>query len=289
MKIVNVIGGLGNQMFCYAFAKALLCRHQGEVLVDVSHFNQYNLHDGFQIDEIFNVPDISIAESGHIKKVSRYFPHYGRSRIMRKILPVKKTEFIEKRDYTYDNEALNIIGDTYYEGYWQSPFYFAGIETEVKKMFTFPEAEGKNKELELKMRNVTSVSIHVRRGDYLNARSFVGICELEYYVQAINLIKEKVEDPVFFIFSNDVDWCYENISPLLGASDREVVNHNSGANSYWDMYLMSCCKNMIIANSSFSWWAAFLNNTKDPLVIAPSRWVNRDYTTNIHLDSWLII
>jgi hypothetical protein len=109
MKIVNTIGGLGNQMFCYAFAFSLKLKHKEDVYVDISHFNHYNLHDGFQINEIFKVKEINVASKKEIKKLARYVPHYALSRIFRKFLPSKSKEYIEKQDYVYDKEALRII------------------------------------------------------------------------------------------------------------------------------------------------------------------------------------
>ena len=287
MKIVNVIGGLGNQMFCYAFAKALQCKSDEKIFVDLSHFNHYELHEGFLIDKIFNVSDILIADKSHIKALSYYCPHYKLSRLLRKILPPKRTEYIEKQNYIYDSDALNTKENCYYEGYWQSPLYFFDLEGEIKKMFTFSIPQNENKQIALKMQQVNSVCIHVRRGDYVNAKSFMGICDITYYEQAISFIKKKNDQPTFFIFSNDMNWCEENIRPLLGAFEFEFVSHNSKSDSYWDMYLMTCCKNMIIANSSFSWWAAYLNITDNPLVIAPDKWVNRNYKIDIHLENWV--
>lgn len=286
MKIINTIGGLGNQMFSYAFALSLKLKHKEDVYVDISHFNHYNLHDGFQINEIFNVKEINVATKKEIKKLTRYIPHYAFSRIIRKFLPSKSKEYIEKQDYVYDEKALSLKTDCYYEGYWQSPLYFYDIDQEIKKMFTFPEPIGGNKETEELMSKVNSVSIHVRRGDYLNAKSFMGICELDYYEKAIKHINDEIQNPYFFIFSNDIKWCEENLNHLLKTDNVMFVSNNVGKESYWDMYLMSCCKNMILANSSFSWWAAYLNKNKDAKVLAPKKWVNRDYETQILLDSW---
>ncbi|WP_158729301.1 MULTISPECIES: alpha-1,2-fucosyltransferase [unclassified Flavobacterium] len=286
MKIVNTIGGLGNQMFCYAFALALKKRNDDDIFVDISHFNHYGLHDGFLINEIFNVKEIMVANKREISRLTTYIPHYTLSRLVRKILPKKSKEYIEKRDYVYDERALTVNGDCYFEGYWQSPLYFESIKEDVKKIFSFPIASGENKELSELIKSVNSVSIHVRRGDYLNAKSFIGICELDYYCNAIFEINSKVENPYFFIFSNDIQWCIDNIKIFLNTDRIKFVSHNIGKESFWDMYLMSCCKNMIIANSSFSWWAAYLNNNKDIKIISPSRWVNRDYDSQVHLDSW---
>ncbi len=286
MKIVNTIGGLGNQMFCYSFALALKKRCNEELFVDISHFNHYGLHDGFLINEIFNVKEINVAGKQEISCVTRYIPHYNLSRIARKFLPKKSKEYIEKRDYVFDENALNVQGNCYYEGYWQSPMYFNSIDEDVKNMFVFPVVTDENKELSELIDSINSVSIHVRRGDYLNAKSFKGICELDYYQNAICKINTTVENPYYFIFSNDIDWCRENLGNFLQTDRVKFVSNNVGKNSFWDMYLMSRCKNMIIANSSFSWWAAYLNANNDAKIISPKKWVNRDYDTQVHLDSW---
>lgn len=289
MKVINIIGGIGNQMFCYAFAIALKKIHKENILVDISHFNHYGLHDGFLINEIFNVKEINVAGKKEISRVTRYIPHYTLSRIARIILPKKSKEYIEKRDYVHDEQALLVTGDCYYEGYWQSPMYFDNVKEDVFKMFAFPNVSGKNKELSKLIYSVNSVSIHIRRGDYLNAKSFMGICELDYYKKAIGKISSSVENPYYFIFSNDIDWCIDNLKNILNTDRVDYVSHNVGKDSFWDMYLMSCCKNMIIANSSFSWWAAYLNQNEKPLIISPEKWVNRDYETHIHLNSWKTI
>lgn len=286
MKIVNTIGGLGNQMFCYAFTLVLKKRNYEDIFVDISHFNHYGLHDGFLINEIFDVKDIMIASKKEISRLTTYIPHYSLSRLVRKILPNKPKEYIEKRDYVYDEKALLVSGDCYFEGYWQSPMYFSEFKEDVKNMFTFPPTNGKNKELLELIQAVNSVSIHVRRGDYLTAKSFIGICELDYYKEAICKISNAIEDPYYFIFSNDIAWCTENLKEYLNTERISFVSHNVGKNSFWDMCLMSYCKNMIIANSSFSWWAAFLNRNKNAKIISPKKWVNRNYTTQVHLDSW---
>lgn len=289
MKIINTIGGLGNQMFCYAFALALKNKYNEEVLLDISHFNHYNLHNGFQINDIFKNDLIKIASKKEISKLTSYIPHYKLSRILRKLLPIKSKEYIESRDYIYDGEAMNVAGDCYYEGYWQSPHYFKNIESDVKRIFTFPTTEGDNKKLENIILDTNSISIHIRRGDYLNAKSFKGICELDYYREAIALMNSKVDNPYYFIFSNDINWCVENLTEILNTDRVKFVSHNVGKESYWDMYLMSCCKNMVIANSSFSWWAAYLNRSVSPIIVAPKRWVNRNYNTQILIDKWLLI
>lgn len=288
MKIVNIIGGLGNQMFQYAFAKALQCKYPGEqILVDISHFHYYNQHAGFQINRIFKNANITIATPKQLMRVTWYCPHYKVSRILRKILPERGKEYIETKDYVFNPGVFEIKKDCYFEGYWQSPLYFNEFSGEIKKMFTFPVPQGKNKDLEGRMLSEDSVAIHIRRGDYLNAGSFMGICGIDYYVRAIEYIRQKIKHPVLYIFSNDIGWCVQNITPLARGLSVYYISHNTGCDSFWDLFLMSKCKSMILANSSFSWWAAYLNVEEASIIISPEKWVNRDYDQDVFLKQWI--
>ena len=272
-------------MFQYALYLSLKKKYPKEkIKIDISMFETYGLHNGFELKRIFDI-DAEYASREEIRELSFYIKIYKLQRIFRKIFPVRKTECVEKYDFKFMSEVWSNC-DRYYEGYWQSPLYFDEIEQEIKKMFIFPKPIGGNKKIEEIMKTVNSVSIHVRRGDYLNAKSFMGICELDYYEKAIEYINSEIKDPYFFIFSNDIKWCEENLRQFLKTDKLMFISNNVGKESYWDMYLMSCCNNMILANSSFSWWAAYLNKNKEAKVLAPKKWVNRDYETQIHLDSW---
>ena len=127
------------------------------------------------------------------------------------------------------------------------------------KIFQHPSPEGKNKQYIENMESSNSVGIHIRRGDYLLSDNFRGICEVDYYKRAIDKILQDGEKHVFYLFSNDQKWCEEYILPLLGNYEIIFVTGNIGRDSCWDMFLMTHCKDLIIANSSFSWWGAFLN------------------------------
>ncbi len=294
MKIVNISGGLGNQMFQYAFALSLKEKFPDEeVYVDTSHyhtlfFKHYkgiNLHNGYEIDKVFPNACLPIAGWKQIMKVSYYIPNYILSRLGRKYLPQRKTEFVPQNStYSYLPEAYT-QGDCYYEGFWQSIRNFEGIQAKLKEVYAHPEPNDYNKILIKEISSQESVGIHVRRGDYLSEPDYMGICTLGYYKKGIDRLKEKEKDYTFYIFSNDLTWCKENLEPLIKGYKVVYVTENKGKNSCWDMFLMTYCKNLIIANSSFSWWGAFLNKNAED-VIAPSPWVNRDCKIELYGPTW---
>lgn len=287
MKIVNIIGGLGNQMFQYAFALALKQKHKNEqVLIDTEHFNGYHLHNGFELEKVFYTSAIDVANWKQISRVSRYVPNHKLSRIVRHFLPLRKSEFIDNI-YEFNPAALEQKGDIYYEGYWQAYKYFEECKNIIKKQFVFRDIDETNLAISEEMMNFNSVSIHIRRGDYVNAKDFKNICTLDYYKHAIQLLKQSGKQYVFYIFSNDLEWCYENLKYLLQGHEIKFIEGNNGLNSYKDMYLMSSCKNMILANSSFSWWAAFLNRNANPIILIPTRWVNSTECMDIAPNEWI--
>jgi len=287
MKIVNILGGLGNQMFQYAFAVVLRNRFpQEEILIDTHHFNYYPWHNGYEIDSIFSNADLPIATPLQILKLSWYIPHYKLSRVVRRVLPNRKTEYIQKTPYEYDSEVYNNERNLYYEGYWQHFKYFEGMESKLKKIFSFGTPNDKNHRCGLELSKNDSVGIHVRRGDYVGNKGFGGICTEKYYLHAINSLSIK-DNTVVYVFSNDISWCKEHIEPML-SNDIVYVDWNRGKNSYWDMYLMTKCRKLILANSSFSWWGAYLNDSVEQ-VIAPKKWRNMIDNVQIQMPQWYLI
>lgn len=299
MKIINITGGLGNQMFQYAFAVYLQNKFPEEkILIDTQHYNTLffkkfkgiNLHNGFEINSIFPNAKIPIAKASHLAKISYWIPNYVLSRLFRKILPVRETEYIAdyKLNYSFDKTAIEKSGDCYYEGYWQCIKYLKDLKDEICQVFSHPTPNRYNSQLIEKINNSNSIGIHVRRGDYLNEPEFKGICSIEYYVKAIEDVMKKCPDCEFFIFSNDIAWCKENLVRLFNGAKFTFVTENKGPDSCWDMFLMNFCKSLIIANSSFSWWGAFLN--KDiKRVYAPYPWLNRNCEIDLYDDRWIKI
>lgn len=278
MIIVNLKGGLGNQMFQYAAGLALAEKHHVDLKLDFA-FLQTSTGSAeftkrrFEL-EIFDVNFILASESEIFAFKGNQ--HKLTYRAIRKFFP----SLIRKKIYRYD--ALNfdpsfaqLGNETYLDGYFQSEYYFLKAETAIRSHFRFknPPA-GKNEKLAEEISSCNSVSIHVRRGDYLseiNRGLFGNICTLYYYSNAISIIQKEITAPHFYIFSDDVAWVKGNLkidSPVT------FVDFNTGENSFEDMRLMSLCRHNIIANSSFSWWAAWLNDNPSKKVIAPSKWIN---------------
>lgn len=283
MNIVQILGGLGNQMFQYAFYKSLKLNGKAEVKIDISDFETYKLHNGFELSKVFHIDKGIIAKSNEIEALKDTFPFF---KIRKKINLLKSTHFIEKKVYKFD-EKLLLKDNLYFQGYWQSNKYFENIEQELRNDFNFKiDLFDKNKDIVEKIRNTQSCSIHIRRGDYINHRFFRGICDLEYYQKAIKKIKELYPNTVFFVFSNDVNWCKVN---LKKDEEFNYIDWNNAENSFIDMYLMSQCKNNIIANSTFSWWGAWLNINKNKVIIKPKIWINIHDNVELKLKGELII
>lgn len=290
MKIVNISGGLGNQMFQYAFLLALRDATGDEVLMDVSKYKTYNLHNGFELEKVFNIT-ARCATKEELKKVTRYTTNYKLSRIYRKFLPDKKTEIIEKMPFTYNpNIFKESLDDLFYEGIWQNYKYFDKVRSIILQEFTYKNSmSDKNIFASKKFADRTTVSIHVRRGDYLKHKNYIGLCGLGYYTKAIAYLKSKYEKDIqFAIFSNDINWCIDNIIPQIKDYDYTLVDWNLGADSYNDMRLMSYCKINIIANSSFSWWAAYLNPNPEKIIIAPEKWTNMPVNFSRQMPDWIL-
>lgn len=293
MKIVNVIGGLGNQMLQCAFAIALSKQHpDDEIKIDISHFNGYGLHNGFEVLNMFKRFRVPIASKEECKKLTPYIPNYKLSRLYRRIFPKRKTEYLQsyKDSYIYDKDALAVSGDCYFEGYWMSNKYFESYKEEILKAFEFDDFNTQEniKYAELLSKD-NSVSIHIRRGDYVKAKNFMNICTLDYYRKAIKEARKHIESPVFFIFSNDQEWCLENLKDVLGDSKVYFIAHNKGQESYRDMQLMSLARCNILANSSFSWWGAYLNQRENHIAIVPSRWTNNISDKDVFVENWIKI
>lgn len=287
MKIVKYIGGLGNQMFIYAFSFALKRTFGQDVFVDTHYYKTRNFHNGLEIQKIFGVA-LQEASLMDILKMAWYFPNYWIDFHLLKYLPNRKNTIKELSGQKFNAEIMKDSSDKYYDGYWQSFQYFDKYRTEILKEFSFPPFnEHENVELSRLLKNDRfSIGIHIRRGDYLKNWKYQGLCGIDYYKKAIDYIFTHVESPHFYLFSDDTDWVTANICPLLKGANYRLVNWNKGSHSYRDMQLMSMCKNLIIANSSFSWWAAYLNQN-NPIVIAPEKWTNSYTDFRIQYPNWI--
>lgn len=291
MKIVNILGGLGNQMFQYALALALKhqCETGTEIRIDPRVFNGYPVHNGYELKRIFNleIPEATINE---VMKIAYPFLNYRIWQICR-LLPRRHTMKYEMKSMAYDKLLFSNPKDEYLIGYWQTEHYFRSMRHEIIKAFTFPpfETGSENKLLSEELQQRCSVSVHIRRGDYLKISDTSGICTIDYYKKAITYVKKYSHPDLFSIFSDDIDWCVEQLGSIIGNTDIKYVNWNKGKESFRDMQLMSLCSHNIIANSSFSWWGAWLNQNSDKIVVAPSRWMNAEGWSEIIPNEWITI
>lgn len=296
MKIVHLIGGLGNQMFQYAFYIALKKHYKEEdVYVDISSFNGYKLHNGLELEKNFGIK-LNVASKAQLKKLTWYADTYFMQRLLRHLLWKKKTECIEPLNGEFIDSVFSNSSDCYYEGYWQNYKYFHAFRNEICTVFSFPPVNQLSVFNQEVIRQIegcggNSISLHVRRGDYVNNKGFGGICDLNYYKRAIELSRFKSNNAsCFFVFSNDKEWCEDNIKPMIGDSQYIFIDWNIAENSYLDMYLMSLCRINVIANSSFSWWAAYLNKNLQQIVIAPKCWLHGENgNVERQLPEWLLI
>ena len=292
MKIVRIIGGLGNQLFQYAMLVGLKKHSGDEVKIDLSAMQGYALHNGFELKDIFNI-SAQIATKEEVKSLGRYYINYRHWQICHHLFPKWRKEFVERKFTKFYNEVLTEASkNRIYDGYWQCYKYFEDARNEILKEYTYRNNfDAKNAMLADKMlADKNSVSIHIRRGDYLKSKIYKGICELEYYDRAIKVMKSHLgANPNVYIFSNDQTWCRENISQLLSGANVTFVDWNTGRESYNDMRLMHYCRMNIIAASSFSWWGAYLNQREDQIVVAPKVWINMDLEYDIQLPNWITI
>lgn len=269
MLVIGCAGGLGNQMFQYAFYRKQKLKNNAYVKFDISSFSGYKQHNGFELEKIFDL-DIDYATISDICESGKALNLLDR--IKNKVLFKREPYYSRKPQeaITFFPE-MEKLKEGYYFGYWQSYKYFEDITDKLRNEFNFKILlDLKNLSLKSKIENSNSISVHVRRGDYLKEKNkiFQNICTKEYYENAINYIEQHVTNPYYFIFSNDIDWCKQNFR----LKKVMYIDWNNGQDSYKDMQLMSYCKHNIIANSTFSWWGAWLNNNSDKIVCVPEKW-----------------
>jgi len=262
MIISKINGGLGNQMFQYAIAKAISLKHKQSFKLDISAYETYSLHNGYRLN-IFNIEE-NIACEEDIKNL------IGKKSMANSILNrlgLQKNLYKEQERTIYDKGVFG-NENIYLDGYWQNEKYFVDIREEILNDFATIKSNTKVVDKYLSGIMIQdSVSIHIRRGDYANHPE-IGILDIGYYKNAVDYICNKVENPIFYIFSNDIRWCEENFNFI-----KNKIFINNTKTEIEDMILMKNCKHNIVANSSFSWWSAWLNINKDKIVIAPKEWL----------------
>lgn len=285
MIVGRIIGGLGNQMFQYAMARAASFRLDTPLRLDIAGFKTYELH-------AYGLDHFHLA--GSVADKNEYLvgdPKQLLDRIKLRLGLVKRLENFQENGMQFDDSVFTLKDDTYLDGYWQSERYFSDFEQRIRDDFSFKvPADRVNQEYLDHINSVYAVSVHIRRGDYVNnpaVNAIHGICDLNYYQRAIEFLRARTasEKLHFFIFSDDPEWVRENVN---FGNATTFVSHNDAARNYEDMRLMSACKHHIIANSSFSWWGAWLNANPDKVVVAPKQWFKSSTlsSTDIVPDSW---
>lgn len=283
MKIVNCIGGLGNQLFQYSFYMYLKRQYPTEkILFDTYGLKNYKVHNGLELNEFLSL-DLESRSFIFNRFLLTTDELPTTIKILRKLLP--KKEFIEhcSQEYKFIHSVDYLDGKSlYFKGYWQNYKYIEDNLKFIKSCVKDIDLNERNKKYKNEILSSNSVSIHVRRGDYVDHPLFSGVCEISYYQKAIEEIKNKIKDAKFFIFTNDPKWVEENFVGF----DYCIVSGNK-KQAYVDLYLMMKAKNSIIANSSFSWWGALLKDKEDGHVIAPQKWNNEGLSTrSISPNTW---
>ena len=289
MNIVQIQSGLGNQLFQYAFYLALKA-HEPQTKIDTSIYRYRASHNGYELERLFDIrPDhATLAERNHMADVGKDLW----SQIRRALGWKRHTtgQLVQEPDPAqgWCPEVLH-AKNSYLQGYWQTEKYFLPIAQEVRRAFTFRlPLSAADQALADWMAQTNSVSIHIRRGDYLKARRQADyhVCTENYYQHAIEYIQAHVKEPVFYVFSDEPVWGQQQV---FFPSGTVFVSGHTGQNAYIDMQLMSLCRYHIIANSSFSWWGAWLGEQKDTITVAPSPWFRMRPRPDIVPDRWIQI
>lgn len=268
MVIVKLMGGLGNQMFQYAFGRHIALKNKRPLKLDLSFYEQ---EASRQYELGHFAIDVEIASQEEIDALKER--HFSLASCLSRRFLAAKPQFVHQKGMAFDPGYSRTQRDVYLDGYWQSENFFRESAEQIKRDFQFKtEASSPNRQLLSEIAGVTAVSLHIRRGDLVENKSLNkihGLCTLEYYSKAADLISRQTSQPVFFIFSDDMEWAKNH---LKLNHEMRFVDINDQQSAHEDFRLMSCCKHNILANSSFSWWAAWLNQNYGQITIAPKKW-----------------
>lgn len=278
MIIVRIQGGIGNQLFQYAFYKELEARGK-QVYADLSKFDSKGEYRQYELPKLSLEVNQATQEMLAQYKINNPFIKrlYSTGLFSKQVI-------IDKKSQTYSDEFWK-YDDVYMIGYWQSAKYFPSVANSIRNSVKFINIDTKNQLMIKKMKNVNSVSVHVRLGDYVGCKMYENICTPRYYKNAIDYIKKLQPEVKFFVFADEIEKARE----YFYNEEVEFVELNSGENSYLDMLLISSCKHHIMANSSFSWWGVFLSEFKEGIVLTPSKWLNGVETPDIWCEEWIKI
>lgn len=274
MILIKLKGGLGNQMFQYSLAKILAQKNNCNILMDNSFFHN-NVQNSIYTHRNFELSVFNISEKVALYSDIEYFHKLSIKNKVFKHLGLNYPKVHDEQSFRYTSDVLTLKDPVYLKGYFQSYKYLMESEDLIRKIFSFSldQIDNVNKNILFEIENSFSISVHVRRGDYIQdqaTQNFHGNCDINYYLKSISFLASKNPECRLFFFSDDMDWVKKQFFHL--PYRKRFIDHNIDENSWKDMFLMSSCKHNIIANSSFSWWGAWLNNNKEKVVIAPIKW-----------------
>ncbi len=281
---VKLSGGLGNQMFQYAFA-AYLAEANGAVVLNDARYKTLPSHHGMELRKVFDLPEtLPIV---HERCRYGYNEDSVLFRTVRRLTGVElrtRHVFFEHPGKSGLVSQKRMDRDMYFVGWWQDLRYIFPVEERLKRDFVFrPFPDGRNRAFaEGVLANRETVSVHVRRGDYLTVGA-LNLGESGYYRNAMDAARIRLQNPLFVVFSDDIGWCRREFG---AKSDVVFADWNQDGDSYLDLRLMSLCRHAVVANSTFSWWAAFLNRNPKKLVFCPERW-NRSGSLRLAMPGWL--
>ena len=277
MRLIKVTGGLGNQMFIYAFYMQMK-KHFSDTRLDLSDMVHYRVHHGYEMHRVFNLPKTEVCINQLLKKTLEFL-------FFKTILERKQNGSMVAYNKKYGWPFV------YFKGFYQSERYFSEISDEIRSTFTFNLNIANTQSLAMMEKidaDENAISLHIRRGDYLAPEHYnsIGcICQLPYYQNAICTMNKKLAQPSYYVFSDDIAWVKANIK----LPQATYIDWNKGKDSWQDMMLMSHCRHHIICNSTFSWWGAWLNPRKDKMVFCPEKWFSHSETPYIYPKTWIKI
>ena len=270
--IVKLQGGLGNQMFQYAIARSLSNWYKTDFALD----HQFLESRDPLATHVFRTYDLDIfclkAPKATRMQIAKFFPSPIKSTFLRKMGKLSDNPVVKEPFFHFFPEVFQLSKNIYLDGYWQSPRYFQPIEQLLRLDFGFcdpimPESFA----LLNKIITHESVCVNIRRGDFLN-NPYHDVCDMRYFSNALDLLRGKLSNPFFFVFSDDKEWCQKHFTHY---PDVELVeDHHDGVKYGNKLQLMSLCSHFIIPNSTYAWWAVWLSNKSEGYVVAPQTWLN---------------
>ncbi len=286
MPILKLKGGLGNQMFQYATGLAIHNKFEGTLSLDITGYDHESVKNSDEPREFkLNAFNISAGPASPEEILRNKYPLGLFSKAQRFL----SQKIFRRFNQDYCPKYIN-KNHRYIEGYFQSEKNFLEVENKVRTEFTLINESGIFLKFKHQFQDMNSVAVHIRRGDYVThkgANAHYGVLPKEYYNQAIDLIDNRITDCTFVFFSNDIDW----VEKEFGTNPKFIYIKEKNLQDYEELILMSLCKHNIIANSSFSWWSAWLNKNPEKIVICPSNWskMSPNPHPNITPESWIKI